>query len=131
MRCFCFLFCRLFRLFSVLNTCILLLLQVAGSENKAVFTKSTAAANSASQESTKTTPVSSKTTAPASSSNSNTSKPSDPQQTQTQTQALHALSRLVTADELDVTVAKHPASLTARFLLVQQALSQVCARCSM
>lgn len=34
-------------------------------------------------------------------------------------------SRLVTADELDVTVAKHPASLTARFLLIQQALAQV------
>lgn len=34
-------------------------------------------------------------------------------------------SRLITADELDVTVAKHPASLTARFLLIQQALAQV------
>jgi hypothetical protein len=37
----------------------------------------------------------------------------------------HSLSRLITADELDVTVAKHPASLTARFLLIQLALAQV------
>jgi hypothetical protein len=37
----------------------------------------------------------------------------------------NSLSRLITADELDVTVAKHPASLTARFLLIQLALAQV------
>jgi hypothetical protein len=40
-------------------------------------------------------------------------------------EAATIVSRIISADELDVTVAKHPASLVARFMLIQQALEQV------
>jgi hypothetical protein len=109
-----------------LSICVL---QVAGSENKAVFTKGTAA--NAPQESSKSVPFSSsKGSAPATTavkpgtaadgSQAGGGGGNGKQEAQSS-----SLSRLVTADELDVTVAKHPASLTARFLLIQQALSQV------
>lgn len=90
----------------------IIVLQVSGAESKEVFKKTSTVPESKSSPYAKKGKTRSATGISAGAGAA------------VQTQAA-ALSRLVTADELDVTVAKHPASLTARFLLVQQALLQV------
>jgi hypothetical protein len=122
----------------------LLLSQVAGAEQKGVFTRVlTETAVSASTVSAGSTVADeSKSNQQASSSGLKTADLSTASTTDASAGAAisatvgrepaaavrelhHSLSRLITADELDVTVAKHPASLTARFLLIQLALAQV------
>jgi len=91
-------------LISFFNTtfmCVSTLHQVANCENKPDFTLS--------PSSPATTSTPSVTTAVASN--------------------LASVSRMLSADELDVTVAKHPASITARFIIVQQALRQQVRHC--
>lgn len=53
------------------------------------------------------------------SNNNNSNKHAPP------TSNFTSMSRILSADELDVTVAKHPASVAARFIIIQQALRQL------
>jgi hypothetical protein len=122
----------------------LLLSQVAGAEQKGVFTRvlTETAASASTVSAGSTVAEESNLTQQGSSSGLKTADPSTTGTSSAPTSAAvsatisrepaatvrelhHSLSRLITADELDVTVAKHPASLTARFLLIQLALAQV------
>lgn len=97
---------------------------MAGAEQKAVFNKGSAPTTST--PGSAVPDINRDVVPPPPSTPGTPGTPGTPTTAAISVRDLHSShSRLVTADELDVTVAKHPASLTARFLLIQLAIAQV------